>query len=120
MNEEFKETIKEKVQKISVRTFTISSCPEATYQQFIRFCEENARNVRYFQDDDGKLHEKVEIIYHVGLRLLLDGWEADAKTMMLYEKIKAMEGRLTLLEQTPQKEEPKRKEIKTFGGNKNE
>ena len=109
------ETIKERVEKISVRTFTISSCPEKTYQEFIKFCEENAKNIRYFQDEEGKLHEKNEIIYHVGLRLLLDAFRADAKSVMLYEKIKALEQRIAFIESKDNKEEQK-KEVKTFGG----
>jgi len=107
--------MKDKVENISIRTFTISSCPEKTYQEFIKFCEENAKNMRYFQDEEGKLHEKIEIIYHVGLRLLLDAFKADAKSVMLYEKIKALEQRISLIESVGDKNESK-KEIKTFGG----
>lgn len=110
MDEEDK---KEKVQNISVRTFTIASCPEKVYQRFLKFCKENAKNVRYFQDDDNKLHKKEEVIYHIGLRMLIDSFEADAKNMMLYEKIKSVESRINLLEDSLKTKQPSKK--KTFG-----
>jgi len=114
---EEKKNTKERVKEISVRTFTIGGCPETVYDRFIKFCEQNAKNVRYFKDEKGKLHTKEEIIYHIGLRILLDSFESDAKTMMLYEKIKNLEKRLALLEEKPKEENKNRKKIKTFGGN---
>ena len=107
--------MKERVENICVRTFTIASCPEKVYQRFVKFCKENARNVRFYQDKQtNQMKQKEEIIYHVGLRLLLDAFEADAKNVMLFEKIKQLETKITLLEQQINKSQNK-KEIKTFG-----
>ena len=112
---EKEKTVKDKVEEISVRTFTIASCPEKVYQRFLKYCKENARNVRFYQDKDG-MKQKEEIIYHMGLRLLRDIAETDAKSTMLYEKLVALEGRLALIENKPKEDKPKRKKVKTFGG----
>jgi len=111
------ESIKDKVKSISTRTFTVGSCPETIYERFTKFCDQNAKNIRYYKDDNGKMHEKTETIYHIGLRILLDAFEADAKSVMLFEKIQNNEQRITMLE-NQQKKQPSK--IKTFGGNKNE
>ncbi len=107
--------MEEKVKAISVRTFTISSCPETVYQRFIKFCNDNAKNTRFYKDENNKVHQKDEIIYHIGLRLLLDVYEADAKSLMLFEKIKALELDVENIRLKLSDYKPKLKS-RTFGG----
>lgn len=114
-----KKDAKQRVKDISVRTFTICSCPESVYDRFIDFCNKNSKNIRYYKDKSGKLHKKEEVIYHIGLRLLLDIADSDAKSMMLYEKIKHLRDRVDLIEKKLQSEKDNNKS-KTFGGDKND
>lgn len=109
-----KRNIKDKVGDISVRTFTICGCPESVFNRFVQFCKTNARNTKYYKDNNGKLHVKKEDVYHFGLRLLLDIAETDAKTVTLYEKIHALDQRIALVEK--RLEGKKKTKRKTFGG----
>ena len=109
-----KSSIKDNVEQISIRSFTVGSCPEVIYQRFREFCEQNAKNVRYYKDDKG-VHTKEEIIYHIGLKQLLDIATTDAKSVMLFEKMIAIEQRMDLIDNS-MGEEPKEVKKKTFGG----
>jgi hypothetical protein len=115
---EIKNTVKDRLEDISTRTFTIGACPEKVYQRFINYCKNNAKNIKYFQDaNTGKPTVKEEIIYHVGLRLLLDASEIDAKNMVVYEKLTKLESRINALENALiHKDTPKESKVKTFGG----
>lgn len=116
-NEETKKSIVDRVEdmKTSIRTFTIGSCPEKTYQRFLNYCRTNAKNTKYFQDDNGKPVIKEELIYHVGLRLLLDIAETDAKSMVLFEKIAKLEDRLDNIEKKFINPKVEDKKAKTMG-----
>jgi len=111
-----KESIKDKVEQISVRSFTVGSCPEKVYQRFRDFCESNAKNIRYYKDDKG-VHTKEEIIYHIGLKQLLDIAQTDAKSVMLFERILTVEQRMDLIdnEMTGEEKSTTKLKKKTFG-----
>jgi len=101
---EKEENIKERVDSdVVTLNFTVSNCPETIYNRFVDYCKKNAGNY-----------------YAMGLKQLLDTAEADAKSLMLYEKIIALEVRITELE--GKKDEKARLKPKTMGsgGKKNE
>jgi len=106
---ECKKPIQERIDAMTyVKPFPIKEVDLLTIKRFIKFCRFSSKN------DWG-----------VGLKILLDSIDYDAKTMMLYEKISALESRIEGLESSQQ--EPTRevetnedKPKKTFGGMKNE
>ena len=59
-----------------------------------------------------KREVKHEVNYSIGLDRLLDCFDADAKTQMLYERIVALENKVNNLNNNPVDE---KKEPKTFG-----
>jgi hypothetical protein len=109
-----------RIKNITTRVFTIAGCPEETYQRFTNFCKLNARNVRVKKNrDTGEIISQYEeLIYHMGLRILLDIAEADGKNQMLFDRLSAAENNIsTISEQiSTKKEEPvERKSPMGFG-----
>lgn len=104
MNEEEKDDhgVKERVDDMTYRVFTIKDCPEKTYKRFIAWCEANSKNQTY-------------VIYHLGLKMLLDAVETNAKDIMLLEKIQELDDRLTALEEKEVEPVKERKGPATFG-----
>lgn len=94
--------LKKKVDALTARDFWISKCPEYTYQHFIQYARKQAGNN-----------------YAVALMQLLRIADADAKTMLLYEKIEKLEQRLDSMESlTIEEDKTKdngRKKVSTFG-----
>lgn|SRR3990167_5375223 len=82
-----------------VKPFVIKEIDMLTLKRLVRYCRQNAKN------DWG-----------TGIKMLLDAAEADAKTMMLYEKIVVLEDKVESLIGKPQEEKKEKKEFKGFGG----
>ena len=91
--------IKERVELITTRNFTISACPEKVFQRFVSFCKQETNNN-----------------YAMGIKLLLDVYEKNAKELVLYEKLLDHEDRLIALEEAVfGKKEKKKIPPKTMG-----
>ena len=94
-----KETVQDRFEKISVRIFTIAGCPEETFQRFMRYCDGHAKNVKLIHVEQGKpAIRKEELIYHFGLKQLLDVAERNAVTTSLFKKMLELEGKFEELE----------------------
>lgn len=103
--EEHKKPMNERVDAMTyIKPFPIKECDLLTIKRFIQFCRFNSKN------DWG-----------VGLKMLMDYVETDAKTLLLYDKIlkleNDMEG-LKVLVDNKQGEDEEKGERKTFGGRK--
>lgn len=103
--------LKDKVEEMSTRTFTVGGMPERDFQRFIKFCQLNARATKIFYRE-GKREVKKELIYSIAIKQLLDAYEADAKIQMLYDRLIKLED--GMVDKTESKE-PERKVIKTMG-----
>jgi len=90
--------LKERVESITTRNFSITKCPEIVWKEFTDFCK--------LETSDS---------YAMGVKLLLDAHKTNAKDLMLYQKIIELEDRVTLLEG-----KPKCAVTKTFGAKKQE
>jgi len=99
MSEKEDKNIKDKVEDMTTRNFTISGCPEKVFQRFSSYAKEHAA--------DG---------YWMAVKQLLDIVDTNAKEVMLYERLMELTDRVNALE-TKGTEVPKRKP-KTFGMNK--
>ena len=75
-------SIKERVELITTRNFTVSACPETVFQRFVNFCKRETNNN-----------------YAMGIKILLDAYETHAKELVLYEKLLELEDRVTALEE---------------------
>ena len=100
MNEK---NLREKVDNMTTTSFNIAGCPLKTFKRFMEFCEENAKITKIFHKD-GKKEIKEELCYSIGLKVLLDIANADAKFTMLYEKIQAVEEMVIANQNQPTKE----------------
>lgn len=99
-----KTPIKERVDAMTlIQGYCIKEIDLLTVKRFIQFCRFNTKN------DWG-----------VGLKLLLDFVESDSKTVMLYDKITAVESRVEAVEATLNKPPQEKKTPTTFGGDKDE
>ena len=96
MNEE---TTKERIDGLTTINFSITKCPIKVYKQFIEFCKKETNDN-----------------YSFGLKLCLEGMDANIKESLLFEQYIELRARLDELEQrlmeTPEKKE---KTPKTMG-----
>lgn len=97
-----KQNIVERVDAMTlIKPFVIKEIDMFTLKRLIRYCRMNSKND-----------------WALGIKMLLDQCEGDAKSMMLYEKLVTLEENynkhLEVLHNETKKEEPKK--VKTFGG----
>ena len=91
---ESEEEIKSAIEDITTTTFSIQGVPIKTFKRFLRFCEENAQATKVWKDATGQKQIRKELIYSIGLAKLLDVFEADAKTQMLFDRITKIEDKV--------------------------
>lgn len=87
------EAIRERVQDMVSRNFSITKCPEKVYEKFVTFCKEETNNN-----------------YSMGLKVLLDAKEANIKEVVLFEQYIELKKRVESLESGEEPDKPK-----TFG-----
>ena len=99
MNKEIlDDELKERIDKMTQRSFTISGCPEATFQEFSDYAREEVGNC-----------------YWMAIKQLLDLVKINAKEVVLYEKLSSLDDRLKVLENKEFEVEEKPNKRKTFG-----
>ena len=106
MEEQKEEDLADQVESITTTSFQIAGCPIKVFKRFIRFCEENSTVTKVFftrtKAPNGAIVSrkeiKREVNYAIGLDRLLDAFEADAKTEMIYARIVELESRLGAVE----------------------
>lgn len=103
-DQEESKPMKDRVEEMTTRNFWIANCPEKIYNQFVDYAKRETENS-----------------YARALKELLMIAETDAKTILLYERMLAIEDRLCKLEGEDEssKSIDKRKKIATFGGGRN-
>jgi len=74
---ENEETIKERVDSITTRTFWITNCPEKVWEEFSKYAKDETNNN-----------------YSIALKLLLGTNKSDAKSRVLYERYIQLDMRL--------------------------
>ena len=72
-------------------SFHISGCPIATMKRFVNFCNQNSKMTKVFYDKNNQRQVKEDLCYSIGLAMLLDAVDADAKTQMLFDRITKLE-----------------------------
>ena len=85
---------REQIEDITTTTFSIQGVPIKTFKRFLKFCEENAQATKVWKDATGQKQIRKELIYSIGLAKLLDSFEADAKTQMLFDRITKIEDKV--------------------------
>ena len=83
MTEDVKDekSLKEKVDMLTTRNFSITRCPEIVWEDFVNFCKRESGDS-----------------YSMGIKLLLDSYKTNAKELMLYQRILDIEARMSMLE----------------------
>ena len=95
------EEIKKRVEEITTINFSITKCPHKVYKKFVEFCKTETNDN-----------------YSFGIKLLIDGMEANIKEAALYENYMILKERMDVLEEQinkPKEEEKKVKKLKTMG-----
>ena len=85
------EDIKSQIEDITTTTFSIQGVPIKVFKRFLRFCEDNAQMTLIFKDKDGQKQIKKKEIYSIGLAILLDAYETDAKHQLLFDRLTKLE-----------------------------
>ncbi len=86
------------VEDITTTTFSIQGVPIKVFRRFLKFCESNALMTKVFIDRKGQKQIRQERCYSIALAQLLDVYEADAKSQMLFDKIQKIEDRMNKIE----------------------
>lgn len=74
---EKKDSTVDRVEAICTRNFTICNCPEEVFQRFTKFSKKEAADY-----------------YAMGLKILLDKAETQAKDLVLFDRLLQIEDRL--------------------------
>ena len=83
--------IQDRVEEITTTTFSIQGVPIRVFKRFLRFCEDNAK---IWRDRTGQKQIREELCYSIGLAILLDSWDTDAKHQLLFDRIVKLEDKL--------------------------
>lgn len=96
--------VKDSVDKILKRHFTVGECPETVYQEFVAFCKaEYANN------------------WAAGLKILMERHKVGGLHELLAKDIQELFDRVEVLETKPEvKSEPEKKKRATFGSKNDE
>mgnify|MGYP001595901286 CR=1 FL=1 len=86
--------IQDQVEEITTTTFSIQGVPIRVFKRFLRFCEDNAKITKVWRDRTGQKQIREELCYSIGLAMLLDAWETDAKHQLLFDRIVKLEDKL--------------------------
>ena len=95
--------VQDQIEEITTTTFSIQGVPIKVFKRFLRFCEDNSKITKVWRDRTGQKQIREELCYSIALAQLLDAYEADAKTQMLFERINRLENELAKLKQNGNK-----------------
>jgi len=96
------EKIKDRIEKITTRNFSITKCPERVYKRFVEFCQKETNDN-----------------YSMGLKLLIDGMDGNVKEKVLFQQYMEIKEELSnfagKLQAFENKGEEIKSDVKTFG-----